>query len=122
VRRRTALLIGSVVALLIAGVLVAPIVILGGGSSGTPCAQTLVYEGVEFDARPVPNAVQGIAIGVGVASGCGTPASNVDVRSLPAIPVANAVAVGGDSSSVYVRRGVCVQASAARLLACLRRS
>jgi hypothetical protein len=122
VPRRVALAVGGLAALLIAGVLVAPIVILGDGSRGKACAQTLVYEGVEFDAHRVPREpVQRIATGVGVVSGCGQPESNVNVRSLTGISTANAVGVAGDATSVYVRRGVCAGAAEPRLLACLRR-
>jgi hypothetical protein len=120
VRRPFALLIGLGAALLIAGVLVAPIVILGGGGKTSPCAQALLYRGRAYAARPVTGAVQSIATGVGVVSGCGAAPSNVDVRSLAGVPVDSAVAVAGDSSSVYVRTGVCGKASKQRLLACLQ--
>ncbi|HET7568932.1 MAG TPA: hypothetical protein VFJ91_13145 [Gaiellaceae bacterium] len=121
VSRRVALLVGAVAVLLVAGVLVAPVVILGGGSGGTRCAQSLAYKGVGYDARRVGGAVQSVATGVGVVSGCNQPASNVDVRSLAGIPTGHAVALAGDSTSVYVRHGLCPELTGDRLLACLRR-
>lgn len=120
VSRRVALAGGIVGALLIAGVLVAPIVILGSGPKASSCVQTLAYAGAGYDARRSSSAVQGIATGVGVLSGCGRPASNVNVRTLVEIATARAIAVEGDGSSIYVRHGLCPSAPAARLLACLR--
>jgi len=108
-----------VFALVLAVVLIAPIVLRGG--SGTSCAQELAYRGRAYDARRVDGAVQRLAIGVGVVSGCGIAASNVNIRSLASVAPARAVAVSEDVTSVYVRLGLCRGVSAARLLACLRR-
>ena len=119
------LLAGASAALVIAAVLIAPVVLLSGGRSrAKPCAQTLIYQGRDYLARPLAQAgvVEAIAIGVGVASGCGTSASHVDIRSLAKVRPSVAVALAGDQSSVYVRRGVCVASSARELMACLRRS
>ncbi len=118
--RRVALAAGAVVALVIAGVLVAPIVILGDGPTASSCAQTLVFRGAGYDARPLTSVVQRLAIGVGVVSGCGVPSSNVDVRSLTGIPPTRAVGVSGDATSVYVRGDVCVKTPDRDLNACLR--
>ena len=119
VSRRVALAAGAVAALLIGGVLVAPIVILGSGPKASSCVQTLAYAGVGYDARSNSSAVQGIATGIGVLSGCGRPASNVNVRTLVGIATARAIAIEGDGSAIYVRHGLCASVSAARLLACL---
>lgn len=121
VSRRVALLVGGIAALVIAGVLVAPVVILGGGSKGTTCAQSLAYRGAGYDARHASGLVQSVATGVGVVSGCDQAASTVDVRSLAGIPAARAVALAGDASSIYVRHGLCPRLRGERLLACLRR-
>jgi len=113
-------LVGLVVAVVIAGALVAPVV-LSGGSGGAPCAATVAFDGSTYLARPVGGFVQAIAIGVGVTHGCGVAPSNVNVRSLSGIDPVRAVGVSGDQSSVYVRRGVCAAAGRDALLACLRR-
>ena len=120
VRRRVALLVGAIAALLIAGVLVAPLVIIGSAPKATACAQTLAYQGVGYDARRVTGAVQRLAVGTGTVSGCNQPASEVNVRSLAGLATGRAVAVEGDATSIYVRHGLCPDASAGRLLACLR--
>lgn len=120
VSRRVGLGIGAVAAIVVAAVLVAPVVILGDGSNGTPCAQALAYRGVGYDARAATGVVQSVAVGVGVVSGCNQAASNVDVRSLAGIPTARAVALASDSTSIYVRHGLCPHLSGGRLLACLR--
>jgi hypothetical protein len=109
-----------VAALLTAGVLVAPIVILGSGSSTAPCAALLHYQGRTYDVRRVTGAVQAVAIGVGVERGCGAPAQNVDVRSLTGIDPSAAIAVADESGSIYVRRGICPSVAGSALLACLR--
>jgi len=123
ISRRMRLLIGAASALVIAGVLVAPVVLLTGGSAST-CARALLFRGGTYVARPVPaNAfVQAIAIGVGVASGCGASPANVNIRSLAGVAAARAVALPADSSSIYVRRGICSGAPETGLAACLRRS
>ena len=117
--RRLRVLVGLLAALAIAAALVAPVV-LSGGSGGAPCAATLAFRGSTYVARPVAGFVQAIAIGVGVTHGCGAAPANVDVRSLSGVEPARAIAVSGDESSVYVRRGVCASAARDRLLACLR--
>jgi hypothetical protein len=123
ISRRMRLLIGTASAFVIAGVLVAPIVLLTGGSAST-CARALFFRGGTYVARPVPSnaVVQAIAIGVGVASGCGASPANVNVRSLAGIAPVRAVALAADNSSIYVRRGICSGALEAGLAACLRRS
>jgi hypothetical protein len=122
--RRGRFLIGACAALVIAGALVAPVVLTGSGSSGgTPCAETLLYEQHEYVARRVSlPAVEGVAIGVGVTSGCGTAPANINIRSLRGVKPAAAVGLPGDASAIYVRRGVCSQAAAAALLGCVSRS
>lgn len=118
VGRRAGLAIGAVTALLLALVLVAPVVF--GNQPVSSCAQTLRYRGLSYAARPIAeSAVQRLAVGVGVASGCGQ-ARNVDLRSLEGISVSRAVAVSGESGSVYVRRGLCAGADRTTLLHCLQ--
>jgi hypothetical protein len=120
VNRRLRLAIGGVVALVIAGVLVAPVVLSGG--SGGSCSTTLYYLGHAYTVRSAGgDAVQAIAIGVGITRGCGSTPGNQGVRSLAGVSPAAAIAVAGDASEIYVRRGVCVHASARSLLACLKR-
>jgi hypothetical protein len=119
-------LIGAGAALLIAVVLAAPIVVRGGngGSPGGSCVPTLRYRGRTYVARSVSTrqAVEAIAIGVGVASGCGAAPANVDLRSLAGIRPADAVGVTADQSSIYVRRGVCRRSTPADLVTCLRQN
>lgn len=100
----------------------APIV-LRGGSRGASCSPALRYLGRSYVARGVSSSefVEATAIGIGVSSGCGVPATNVDVRSLAGIGAALAVGVPTDEKSIYVRRGVCPQVSERELLSCLRR-
>ncbi|MDX6468171.1 MAG: hypothetical protein QOI27_3211 [Gaiellaceae bacterium] len=120
--RRSRLIVGALVALVFAVVLVAPILPIGGSTK--PCALTLLYGGRAYVARAVAggNVTQKIAIGVGVASGCGTTPSNVSLRSIDRVSPSIAVGVGADASSLYVRRGVCGSASPKTLMACLRRN
>jgi len=118
-RRRLRLLAGLVAALAIGAALVAPVV-LRGGAGRSPCAAALAFRGATYVARPTGGFVQAVAIGVGVAHGCGAAPQNVNVRSLAGIEPARAIGVSGDQSSVYVRRGVCASAGRASLLACLR--
>jgi hypothetical protein len=124
--RRGRLLIGGIVALVIATVLVAPVVLLSGSGArhAKPCAQPLRYQGREYLARPVAPArvVEGVAIGIGVTSGCGVSASNIDIRSLLGVKPTAAVGLAADQSSIYVRRGVCLRSSPRELLGCLSRS
>ena len=118
--RRIRVVIGLATAVVIGAALVAPVV-LSGGSSGTPCAASLLFEGQTYVAREASGFVQAIAIGIGVAHGCGVPATNVDVRSLAGVPSSRAIGVSTDQSSVYVRAGLCARTTAAALLRCLRR-
>jgi len=119
--RRARLLLGLLAALLVGSALVAPVVFRKAPGSST-CAKTLAYKGVEYTARAVPATafVQSIAIGVGIASGCGSTAANVDVRSVTGIRPTVAIAVPTDQTSIYVRKGTCTGVAAARLVACLR--
>jgi hypothetical protein len=117
--RRVRVLLGLAAAILIAGVLVAPVVLRGSG--GKPCAASLLFRGRTYTARAATGFVQAIAIGIGVTRGCGAAPANVNVRSLAGIAPSRAIGISGDQSSVYVRRGVCAHASADALLACLRR-
>jgi hypothetical protein len=122
ISRRARFLIGAIVALVIAAALVAPVVLMTGrGASGAkPCAETLFYERHEYVARAVtPGVVEGVAIGVGVTSGCGAAPSNINIRSLVGVKPTAAVGLPGDASAIYVRRGVCSQAAAAALLGCV---
>lgn len=121
VNRRLRLAIGGTAALVVAGVLVAPVV-LSGGPAGS-CSMSLSYLGHAYTVRSAGGAdvVQAIAIGVGITRGCGSRPENVGVRSVAGVPPASAVAVAGDASSIYVRRGVCVHSAPEALLACLKR-
>lgn len=124
ISRRGRFLIGGVAAVVIAAALVAPVVLMTGrGSSGTkPCAEILRYERHEYLARSVTaGVVEGVAIGVGITSGCGTTPSNINIRSLRGVKPTAAVGLPGDASAIYVRRGVCSQASARELLGCVSR-
>jgi len=109
------------VAVLIAGALVAPVVISSGGSGGS-CAMTLSYSGKPYAVRPItgPPPVQDLAIGVGVTRGCGAKPQNVDVRSLAGVRPSRAVGLSG-VQSVWVRRGVCARVRPGQLLSCLTR-
>ena len=118
--RRARLLVGAVTAVVIGAVLVAPVVLLGTGPKHAPCSTTILYQGQRYIARPTGHVVEAIAVGVGVASGCGTKPSNVDLRSVQGVSSARAVALASESSTVYVRRGVCPGKQDGALLACLR--
>jgi len=65
--------------------------------------------------------VQAVSIGIGVVHGCGAKPQNVNLRSLLGIRPADAVALEGDQTSIYVRRGVCPNAAAQALVSCLKR-
>jgi hypothetical protein len=121
VNRRLRLAIGGAAALVVAGVLVAPVV-LSGEPAGS-CSTSLYYLGHAYTVRSAggAGAVQAIAIGVGITRGCASTPQNVGVRSLAGVPPGDAVAVAGDASSIYVRRGVCVHSPPQALLACLKR-
>lgn len=120
--RRLRLLAGALAALVIAGALVAQVVLSGGRPAGA-CSATLDYLGRSYDARPVEGAsvVQDISIGVGITRGCGAKPENVNVRSLSGVKPAAAVGLEGVPSAVYVRRGVCASDGAGALWACLTR-
>ena len=94
--RRLRLALGGGAALVIAGVLVAPVV-LSGEPAGS-CSMALYYLGRPYAARSAggADAVQAIAIGVGITRGCGSRPENVGVRSLAVVAAAKAVAVGGE--------------------------
>ena len=102
-------------------VLVAPVVLRGGG--GASCRRELRYAGRTYTSRDLGGArlVQAIATGVGVASGCGASPENVDVRTLSGIPRGLAVALPTESDTVYVARGRCAAETGRPLVACLRR-
>jgi hypothetical protein len=117
--RRTRLAVGAATAIVIGGVLVAPVVLLGTPSKHAACSTTILYRGERYIARPSGRVVEAIAVGVGVASGCGTKPSNVGLRSVQGVSAARAVALASDSSTVYVRRGVCQGKERDALLACL---
>jgi hypothetical protein len=119
--RSLRLLIGAVSTLIIALALVVPVVLHERGTGRRACARTLVYQGHLYVARQVPQVVQAIAIGVGVARGCGASPSNVNIRSVAGVKSTDAVALAGEQSSIYVRRGMCSASSSRELLECLRR-
>lgn len=114
-------MLGGLVALLIAGALVAPVVDRGGSSKA--CSMTLSYRGEPYAVRPVRDnrLVQAVAVGIGVTSGCGSAPQNVNIRSLVGIRPSRAVALAGDQTSIYVRRGVCRHAESGALVSCLTR-
>ena len=118
--RRTRLAVGAATAVVIGAVLVAPVVLLGTGPKHAQCTTTILYQGQRYVARPSGRVVEAIAVGVGVASGCGTKPANVDLRSVQGVSSARAVALASDPSTVYVRRGVCAGKVDAMLLTCLR--
>ncbi len=120
--RRARLVVGALTAAVIAGVLVAPVVLLGTGSKHTACSTTVLYRGQQYVARTSGRVVEAIAVGVGVASGCGAKPANVGLRTVQGVPAARAVALASDSSTVYVRRGVCPGKERAALLRCLRKA
>jgi hypothetical protein len=104
----------------LAGVLVAPVVLIGSGpgTSGA-CSSTILFKGRHYTARTTGRVVEAIAIGVGVISGCGNAPENVDLRSVAGVPMSRAVALASDPSVAYVRRGVCPHLARAPLLRCL---
>jgi len=121
--RRARLVVGGVSAIVIAVVLVAPVVLDSGGSKGGQCAQTLAFAGEKYVARAVKSSdVKELrTLGVGVSSGCGFAAQNVDLLSLDGVQPAVAVGLVADQSAVYVRPGVCAGVGADALMACLER-
>ncbi|HEY8030520.1 MAG TPA: hypothetical protein VIE38_13535 [Gaiellaceae bacterium] len=120
--RRLRIVIGATTALVLAGILVTPVVLSGGGSKGS-CSTTLYYLGHPYTVRPIGGAdvVQAISIGVAITRGCGSKPENVNVRSLAGVRPAVAVGLEGDQSSIYVRRGRCPRASGRALLPCVKR-
>jgi hypothetical protein len=116
--RRVRILLGLLGALVLLVVLVAPVVLPR--QSATTCRRTLRFAGRIFVARHA-SAVQSLAIGTGVVSGCGAKPANVDIRSLTGISPAVAVALPTESGSVYVARGRCPALTGGALLRCLRR-
>jgi hypothetical protein len=121
VKRPLRLALGGMAALVLAGVLIAPVVI-GSGGSGRSCAMTVTFSGAQYAARETKGAaaVQDLAVGVGITRGCGAKPENVDVRSLAGIPPSRAVGLSG-GSGVWVRRGICPAVAASALLSCLKR-
>jgi hypothetical protein len=122
VNRRLRIAMGLVAAVVLGGVLVAPVVLSGGGS-GHSCSMSLSYLGQPYTVRRTggANVVQSLAIGVGTTHGCGSKPENVDLRSLAGVSPAAAVGLSGDQTSIYVRRGLCPHATGRALLACLTR-
>jgi hypothetical protein len=122
VNRRLRILIGGTTALVIAGVLVTPVVLSGGGSNGS-CSTNLQYLGHPYTVRRLGGAtvVQAISIGVAITRGCGSKPENVNIRSLTGVSPAVAVGLEGDQSSIYVRSGRCPRMAGAALLACVKR-
>lgn len=115
------LALGGLAALLIAAALVVPVVDRGGPSRS--CSMALSYRGRPYSVRPLPDGalVQAVSIGVGVVHGCGAKPQNVNIRSLLGVRPSIAIALEGDQSSVYVRRGVCPALAARALATCLKR-
>jgi hypothetical protein len=122
VNRRLRIAIGGAVGLVLAGILVSPVVLSGGGSKGS-CSTTLSYLGRPYTVRATEGAdvVQALAIGVGITRGCGSKPENVNVRSLSGVRPSAAVGVSGDQASIYVRRGLCPHATGEALLSCVKR-
>jgi len=121
--RRTRLAVGAATAIVIGAVLVAPIVLLGTGSTKQKaCTTTILYQGQRYIERSSGRIVEAIALGVGVASGCGTKPTNVDLRTVQGVSAVRAIALASEPSTVYVRSGVCPAKARAALLTCLRAS
>ena len=109
---------------MIAFALVAPVLLSGETSTSHACTETLRYGSDAYSPRPMPKPalVESVAIGIGALSGCGTPPSTIDLRSLAGVRPSIATAISTDTSSVYVRRGVCPNVAGRALGACLRSS
>jgi hypothetical protein len=118
--RRTRLAVGVATAIVIAAVLVAPVVLLGTGPKHKACSTTILYQGQRYVARSSGRVVEAIAVGIGVASGCGTKPENVDLRSVQGVSPARGFALASEPSTVYVLRGLCPGKQRDALLACLR--
>lgn len=119
--RRTRLLLGLAAAVVIAATLVAPVAFRGGSTPS--CTTALTFKSLTYGARRISGAgvVQAIAVGDGVTQGCGATPLDVDLRSIAGVQPTRAVAISGDQTVVYVRRGLCGSASAQTLLDCLKR-
>jgi hypothetical protein len=113
---------GAVVALILIIGVASPIILGGGTPAPRNCAKTLRYTGHLYVARsmPAPPLAQSLAIGVGVLAGCGTPASNINVRSLAGVPPSVAIGIPSDAESVYIRQNVCPSIAGHALWTCLR--
>src|SRR5689334_20542936 len=98
--RRTRLAVGAATAVVIAAVLVAPVVLLGTGPKHPACSTTILFHGQRYVPRSSGRVVEAIAVGIGVASGCGTKPTNVDLRSVQGVSAARAVALASDSSTL----------------------
>ncbi len=122
--RRIRLLIGAVVALVIVFALVAPVILSGETPTSQACIKTLRYASRAYSPRPMPkpSLVESVAIGVGALTGCGTPASTIDLRSLAGVRPSIAIAISTDANSIYVRHSVCANVAGRALRACLRSS
>jgi hypothetical protein len=122
VSRPLRLVVGAILGVVLIAALVSPVLIGGGTPSPRTCARSLRYESQPYVARamPTPRLVESLAIGIGVLSGCGTPPSNVDVRLLSGVRRGVAIGIPSDTTSVYVRRGVCANAVKHALWSCLR--
>lgn len=113
---------GAVVALMLIVGVATPIILDGGAPPPQSCAKTLQYVGHIYVARamPAPPLVQSLAIGIGVLAGCGTPASNINIRSLTGILPSVAIGIPSDASSVYIRQNVCPSIAGRAFWTCLR--
>ena len=114
--RQARIALGLAAAVVLAIVLVAPVAIRSSG--GKPCAKRIEYAGRTYTARTASSFVQSIAVGVGIAFGCGDAPANVNVRSVSGVPPARAIALATETSTLYVRKNLC--RSVSDLLACLQ--
>ena len=99
----------------------APVVDRGG--SPDACSMALSYRGQAYAVHALRDnsLVQAVSIGIGVVRGCGSKPQNVNLRSLLGISPADAVALEGDQTSIYVRHGVCPHMTGRTLVSCLKR-
>jgi hypothetical protein len=113
---------GAVVALILIIAVATPIILGGGTPPPQNCAKTLRYNGHVYvaQAMPAPPLVQSLAIGIGVLSGCGTPASNINIRSLAGVVSSVAIGIPSDADSVYIRQNMCPSLAGHALWTCLR--
>jgi hypothetical protein len=112
---------GAVVAFMLIVGVATPIILGGGTPPPQNCAKTLRYQGHVYVARPMPAPplVQSLAIGIGVLAGCGTPASNINIRSLAGVVPGVAIGIPSDANSVYVRQNTCPSIAGRALSTCL---